>query len=275
MISRSRSITVGMYGFGILWGLVIVVPFLWLASLSIKSRLDAFAMPPKLVFTPTFEAYFQVFGDGGFLSAIQNSLIISVGSVLLSLLIAIPAAYALRNITGPIRRNTLLTILLIRMTPGMVFLLPFFVFYSWAGLLDTHAGLIVVHLIFNVPLIIWMLTPIWASIPRELGEAARIDGATPLQTLLLVDIPLLKGGILASSILAFIFSWNEFLFALILTRKDVLTLPVAIINFLAFEGTEWGKIAAASVFMVVPAILFGLLMRRYMIAGMTNGAIKG
>lgn len=275
MNPRSKGVLFGLYAFGIVWGLVTVVPFLWLASLSIKSRLDAFAMPPKLTFTPTFEAYLDVFGDGDFLGAIQNSLIISVGSVALSLLIAIPAAYALRNIAGPTRRNTLLTILLIRMTPGMVFLLPYFVFYSWAGLLDTHIGLILVHLIFNVPLIIWMLTPIWASVPRELNEAARIDGATPLQTLLFVDLPLLKGGIFASSILAFIFSWNEFLFALILTRRDVLTLPVAIVNFLAFEGTEWGKIAAASVFMVVPAILFGLLMRRYMVSGLTSGAIKG
>lgn len=275
MISRSRGVTIGMYGFGIFWGLVIVVPFAWLASLSIKSRLDAFAMPPKLIFTPTFEAYVEVFGDGAFLKAILNSLIVSLGSVLLSLLIAVPAAYALRNIAGPVRRNTLFTVLLIRMTPGMVFLLPFFVFYSWAGMLDTHIGLIVVHLIFNVPLIIWMLTPIWASIPRELGEAARIDGASPLQTLLMVDIPLLKGSILAASILAFIFSWNEFLFALILTRREVITLPVAIVNFLAFEGTEWGRIAAASVFMLIPALFFGLLMRRYMIAGMTNGAVKG
>ena len=272
---RSKGVLLVLYGFGIAWGFVIVGPFLWLASLSIKSRLDAFALPPKLVFTPTFEAYFEVFGDGDFLSAIVNSLIISGGSVLVSLLIAVPAAYGLRNISGRFRRNTLLTILLIRMTPGMVFLLPYFVFFSWAKLLDTHVGLIIVHLIFNVPLIIWMLTPIWASIPQELGEAARIDGATPLQTLLLVDLPLMRGGIVASSVLAFIFSWNEFLFALILTRNEVLTLPVAIVNFLAFEGTEWGKIAAASVFMVVPAIAFGLLMRRYMVSGLTSGAIKG
>ena len=275
MNPRGKSILFCLYAFGIFWGVVIVAPFFWLASLSIKTRLDAFAMPPKLVFTPTFQAYRDVFGDNEFLSAIKNSLIISIGAVALALLIAIPAAYALRNVVGPIRRNALLTILLIRMVPGMVYLLPYFVFYNWAGMLDTHIGLIVVHLIFNVPLIIWMLTPIWAAIPQELSEAARIDGASPLQTLILVDLPLLKGGILASSILAFIFSWNEFLFALILTRREVTTLPVAIVNFLAFEGTEWGKIAAASMFIVVPAIVFGFFVRRYMIAGLTGGAVKG
>jgi multiple sugar transport system permease protein len=270
-----RGIRFALYAFGVFWGLVIVVPFLWLASLSIKTRLDAFALPPKLVFTPTFESFREVFGDAAFLGAIKNSLVVSVGAVVLSLVIAVPAAYALRNMVGPVRRNALLAILLIRMVPGMVYLLPYFVFYNRIHLLDTYTGLILVHLIFNVPLMIWMLAPIWAAIPHELGEAARIDGASPLQTLLLVDLPLMKGGVLAASILAFIFSWNEFLFALILTRREVVTLPVAIVNFLAFEGTEWGKIAAASMVIVLPAIVFGFLVRRYMITGLASGAVKG
>lgn len=272
---RPRFVTFGLYAFGLVWAAIIVAPFLWLVLLSIKTRLDAFANPPKLFFTPTFEAYVGVFGDAAFLNAIKNSVIVSVGAVLLSLLVAIPATYGLRNLRGPIRRNALLAILLIRMVPGMVYLLPYFVVYNRLGVLDTHFGLMLVHMIFNVPLIIWMLTPIWSSIPRELTEAARIDGASPWKTLILVDLPLLKGGILASSILAFIFSWNEFLFALILTRSDVVTLPVAIVNFLAFEGTEWGKIAAASVFIVGPAVAFGFLVRRYMISGLAGGAVKG
>lgn len=275
MKTRSNTVTVGLYAFGIVWGFVIVAPVFWLALLSLKTRLDAFAIPPKLIFTPTLQAYYDVFGDSKFLTAIGNSLIISIGSVVLSLLIAIPAAYGLRNLRGPLRYNSMLSILLIRMVPGMVYLLPFFVLYKYLNLLDTHIGLIIVHLIFNVPLIIWMLAPIWASIPKDLSEAARIDGATPLQILMLVDLPLLKGGILASSILAFIFSWNEFLFALILTRRAVVTLPVAIVNFLAYEGTEWGKISAASMFIIVPAVVFGFLVRRYMIAGLSGGAVKG
>lgn len=275
MNPRSKGIRVALYAFGIFWGLVIVLPFLWMALLSIKTRLDAFSVPPKLIFTPTFDSYREVFGDAGFIGAIENSVIISVGAVALSLIIAVPAAYALRNMIGPARRLSMMSILLIRMVPGMVYLLPYFVFYNRIHMLDTHIGLILVHLIFNVPLIIWMLTPIWAAIPHDLTEAARIDGATPWQTLIMVDLPLLKGGILAASILAFIFSWNEFLFALILTRREVVTLPVAIVNFLAFEGTEWGKIAAASMFIVIPAIVFGFFVRRYMIAGLTGGAVKG
>jgi multiple sugar transport system permease protein len=272
---RSAPVTIALYAFGVLWGLFIVLPFVWLFLLSIKSRLDAFAIPPKLVFTPTFEAYQDIFSDGDFVSSIYNSVIVTCGSVLFSLLIAVPAAFALRNLYGGLRRASMMVILLIRMVPGMVYLIPFFVVYNRIDLLDTYAGLILVHLIFNVPLIIWMLTPIWAAVPRELTESARIDGATPLQILIKVDLPMIKGGILAASILAFIFSWNEFLFALILSRQEVVTLPVALVNFLAFEGTEWGKIAAASVFIVTPSIIFGFLMRRYMISGLASGAVKG
>lgn len=272
---RSTPVTFGLYAFGILWGLFIVLPFVWLFMLSIKSRLDAFAIPPKLFFTPTFEAYRDIFNDADFVSSIYNSVIVAIGSVSLSLLIAVPAAFALRNLYGGIRRTSMMLILLIRMVPGMVYLIPFFVIYNYTGLLDTYIGLILIHLISNVPLIIWMLTPIWAAVPRELTESARIDGATPLQILIKVDLPMIKGGILAAAILAFIFSWNEFLFALILSRNDVVTLPVALVNFLAFEGTEWGKIAAASVFIVTPSIIFGFLMRRYMISGLASGAVKG
>ncbi len=273
--ARSTSVTVLLYGFGLIWAFFILAPFAWLFLLSIKSRLDAFAIPPKLIFTPTFESYRNIFTDADFVSAIVNSVVVSCSSVLLSLLIAAPAAFALRNLYGGIRRASMLAILLIRMVPGMVYLIPYFVVYNKIGLLDTYTGLILIHLISNVPLIIWMLTPIWASIPRELTEAARIDGATPLQILWKVDLPLIKGGLLAASILAFIFSWNEFLFALIISRQDVVTLPVALVNFLAFEGTEWGKIAAASIFIVTPSIIFGFLMRRYMISGLASGAVKG
>jgi len=275
MRRRSGGVTAALYAFGVLWGVVIVAPFLWLASLSIKSSLDAFAIPPKLFFHPTFQAYAEIFGDAKFLGAIKNSVIVSVGAVLLSVLIAVPAAYGLRHLAGNFRRNSLLAILMIRMVPGMVYLLPYFVAYKSMGLLDTRIGLMIVHLIFNVPLIIWTLTPIWAAIPDELSEAAKIDGASPVKTLVLVHLPLMKAGIFASAILAFIFSWNEFLFALILSRREATTLPIAIVNFLAFEGTEWGKIAAASVFMVIPAVAFGFLVRRYMIAGLASGAVKG
>ena len=215
------------------------------------------------------------FSDQIFLLALRNSLIIACGSVFLSLLLAIPATYAIANLTGHTRRRSLLTILVIRMAPGMVYLLPYFAVYNRLKLLDTHIGLIIIYLIFNVPLIIWMLLPVWSAIPRELEEAAVIDGASLWQVLIRVDIPLLRIGIIASGILAFIFSWNEFLFALVITRRETITLPVAITRYMAYEGTEWGKISAAAVVIMIPVVIFGFLIRRYMIAGLSAGAVKG
>ena len=241
---------------------------------SLKTQLDAFAYPPLFIFKPTFEHYTAIFHDQIFLLALRNSLIIACGSVILSLLLAIPATYAIANLTAT-RRRSLLTILVIRMAPGMVYLLPYFAVYNRLNLLDTHIGLIIIYLIFNVPLIIWMLLPVWSAIPKELEEAAVIDGASLWQVLTRVDIPLLRIGIIASGILAFIFSWNEFLFALVITRRETITLPVAITRYMAYEGTEWGKISAAAVFIMIPVVIFGLLIRRYMIAGLSAGAVKG
>lgn len=275
MIRRPPSVTIALYIVGIATGVVILAPLFWLLLLSLKTPLDAFAVPPLLVFEPTGQNYQQILADPVFLRAIGNSLIVSVGSVLASLLLALPAAFGLTNLKGRIRRNLLLWVLVLRMVPGMVYLIPYFVIFNQLDLLDTHIGLIIVYLIFNVPLIIWMLLPAWNAIPRELEESAFIDGATPLQVLLRIDMPLLRSAIIASAILAFIFSWNEFLFALILTRRQTITLPVAIVNYMAYEGTEWGKIGAASVMVMAPVIVFGFAIRRYMVSGLTAGAVKG
>ncbi|MCB0046224.1 MAG: carbohydrate ABC transporter permease [Caldilineaceae bacterium] len=275
MVQRSKWITVLLYLIGIGYGVSIILPLAWVVMLSLKTQLDAFAYPPLFIFKPTFEHYAAIFHDDVFVLAIRNSLIIALSSVFLSLLLAVPATFAIANLTGRRRRLPLLTILLIRMAPGMIYLLPYFAIYNRLKLLDTHIGLIIIYLIFNVPLIIWMLLPVWNSIPRELEEAAVIDGATLWQVLVRVDIPLVRIGIIASGILAFIFSWNEFLFALVVTRRETITLPVAIVRYMAYEGTEWGKISAAAVFIMVPVVIFGFLIRRYMISGLSAGAVKG
>ena len=270
MTRRSLPVTITLYIIGIVTGVVIIAPMLWLVMLSLKTPLDAFALPPLFIFEPTGQNYQQILADPVFVRAIGNSLIIATGSVLASLLLAVPAAFGLTNLKGRMRRNLMLWILLLR-----IYLIPYFVIFNQLDLLDTHIGLIIVYLIFNVPLIIWMLLPAWNAIPRELEESAFIDGASPLQVLLKNDLPLLRSGIIAAAILAFIFSWNEFLFALILTRRETITLPVAIVNFMAYEGTEWGKIGAASVLIMAPVIVFGFTIRRYMVSGLTAGAVKG
>jgi multiple sugar transport system permease protein len=264
-----------LYVAGVAATIFTLAPIAWLLMLALKTQLDAFAVPPKLIFSPTWQHFRDVAADPTFLRAARNSLVIALGSVTSAMLLALPAAYGLTNIRGTARRSAMLTVLLLRTFPGMIFLIPFFVIYNRLGLLDTHLGMIIVYTMFNVPLVIWMLLPIWQSLPRELGEAARIDGATLLQTLWFVELPLVRSAIAAAAILAFVFCWNEFLFALILTRRQTITLPVAIINYMAYEGTEWGKIAAAAIFIMTPVVIFGFLIRRYLISSFTAGAVKG
>ena len=154
-------------------------------------------------------------------------------------------------------------------------MLPYFVIYSRMDLLDTHIGLIIIYLIFNVPLIMWTLMPVWMAIPNELRESGMIDGASLWQILILIELPLVRIGVIASGIVAFIFAWNEFLFALVITRRETITLPIAITRYMSYEGTEWGKISAAAIVIMLPVIVFGFLVQRYMITGMTAGAVKG
>lgn len=275
MNQRSTLTTISLYAIGTLYGIAILVPIAWVFMLALKNNLDAFADPPLFIFKPTFEHFIAIFEDGVFVNAIGNSIIVSIGSVVSAMLFAVPATFALTIMRGRLRQNAVLSILLIRMAPGMIYLLPYFVFYSRVGLLDTRIGLMIIYLIFNVPLIIWTLMPVWSAVPSEIREAARIDGASLWQTLVFIELPLVRIGIIASGIVAFIFAWNEFLFALVVTRRETVTLPVAITRFMSYEGTEWGKIAAAAIIIMLPVVIFGFLVQRYMIGGTTSGAVKG
>ncbi len=275
MKRRSTVTTFFLYLVGTLYGLAVLFPIVWMLMLALKSQLDAFAKPPLLIFQPTLEHFIAIFQDREFLESIANSVIISTGSVVFAMVFAIPATFALTIMQGRVRRNALLTILLIRTAPGMIYLLPYFVVYSRLGMLDTHAALIIIYLIFNVPLIIWTLMPVWSAVPRELRESGMIDGASLWQILFWIELPLVRVGIIASGIVAFIFAWNEFLFALVISANDSVTLAVAITRYMGYEGTEWGKLAAAAAVMMLPGIIFGFLIQRYMVAGLTAGAIKG
>ncbi len=275
MKRRSNITTLSLYVIGTIFGLAILGPIAWILLLALKNALDAFAYPPLIIFEPTLEHFIAIFQDTEFRLAFANSVIISTGSVSLAMIFAIPATFAITIMKGRARRNSLLTILLIRMVPGMIYLLPYFVLYSRLELLDTHIGLILIYLIFCVPLIIWTLIPVWGAVPQELRESGMIDGANLWQILIKIELPLVRIGIIASGIVAFIFAWNEFLFALVITRRKTVTLPVVITRYMGYEGYEWGKISAAAIVIMLPVIVFGFLIQRYMITGLTAGAVKG
>ena len=250
-----------------------LLPVLWLLQMSFKTGVDAFRMPPLLLFTPTFENYLGLLQER-FPKFFMNSVVVSLTTTALSMLLGVPAAYAMARARFRGSEGLRLWILFTRMVPPIAVALPFFLMFRTAGLLDTRLALVIVYLTFNLGLVIWTMEVFFAGIPPSLEEAARIDGASVLRIFLKVSLPLSAPGLATTAILCFLFSWNDFFFSLVLTRTQAMTAPVGIINFLNYEGWEWGKIAAGGTVVMLPVILFALLVRRYLISGLLTGAVR-
>ena len=269
-----RLSTILIYAQTLLLLAVTLFPVLWLIQLSLKVETEAFRMPPKLFFSPTFENYLALL-QGKFARSFGNSLIVSVATTLISLLLGVPAAYALSRAGSQADKGIALWILTTRMAPPIAFAIPFFLTYRFLGLIDTLVGLIIIYLTFNLSLVIWMMRTFFDGLPRSLEEAAEIDGAGPWGAFLRIALPLSGPGLATTAIFCFLFAWNDFFFALVLTRSRAQMAPVAIVNFMNYEGWEWGKIAAGGTMIMLPVVAFSLLVRRYLIRGLTAGALKG
>ena len=252
---------------------VALFPVLWLVQLSLKTELEAFQMPPRFT-VPTLDNYVALF-SGKFARSLSNSMVVAVVTTLVSMLLGVPAAYALARGRFPARGGIALWILTTRMAPPIAFAIPFFLAYRWAGLIDTLAGLVIIYLTFNLSLVIWMMRTFFEGLPRSLEDAAAIDGAPPLTVFLRITLPLAAPGLATTAIFCFLFAWNDFFYALVLTRSQASTAPVAIVNFMNYEGWEWGKIGAGGTMIMLPVVLFSLLVRRYLVRGLAAGALKG
>ena len=258
---------------------VILLPFLfvfyWMIINSFKTLFDAQAWPPKFFgFTPTLDNYRALFQDPSnpFLDFTINSLIIATGATVLGLLLGLPAAYSIARY----KQNGLgLAILTARIMPGISFLVPLYIIFSRLGMIDTYASLIISHLIVTMPIIVWLMVGFFEDLPRELEEAARVDGAGIVGTFVRISLPLSKAGIVASAILAFIFSWNNFMFSLVLTSVNTKTLPVAVFNFMGYSSINYGAISAAAALITLPVIVLVLFVQRHIVQGLTAGGIKG
>ena len=268
----ARSLVVYTLALGLL--LATLFPVLWLVQMSLKVEAEAFQMPPRLLFMPTLENYRALF-EGKFARSFGNSAIVSVAATLLSMLLGVPAAYALSRAGFRTEKSIALWILTTRMAPPIAFAIPFFLAYRYVGLIDTLTGLVVIYLTFNLSLVIWMMRTFFDGLPRSLEEAALIDGASPAQAWLRVTMPLAGPGLAATAILCFLFAWNDFFYALVLTRSRAMTAPVAIVNFMNYEGWEWGKIGAGGTMIMLPVVIFAALVRRYLLRGLVTGAFKG
>lgn len=247
--------------------------FYWMVTLSLKTQVAATAYPPALFhFKVTLAGYREVFAKNPFGTYTLNSLIVALGTTGLGLLLGLPAAYSIARW----REQWLAVLVLVgRIIPGISYLIPWYILFRKAGLIDTYAGLILSHLIVGLPLTIWVMVGFFEDVPAELEEAALIDGCSVYGSFWRVALPLTRPGIVATGILAFIFSWNNFLFSVILAGRDTRTLPIAVFNMISYEEVNWAPLAAAATLITLPVLLLALCVQRHIVAGLTLGAVKG
>ena len=253
--------------------LSILLPLLWILRTSFVSRRVAYLIPPDWTATPNLDSWVYIFGDQDFLRFFGNSLMIALGSAALSLLIGVPAAYAIaRWKTGgqPVRIGVLATQIL----PAIALVIPTFILARNLGLLNNLGLLGVMYLSFNLPFVVWILAGFFQGLPVEVEEAALVDGATRMQILVKVVTPMAAPGIIAAGVFSFVLAWNEFLWAFILTGLETRTLPVAVAGLVTQQGTLIGPMAAATVLMSTPVIVLTFLVRRYLVTGLTFGSVK-
>ena len=255
---------------------LLLIPFLfplgWMFLSSLKTQVENTAYPPVWIFTPTLRNYVEVFQKNPFFTFAWNSLVVAAGSTGLALLLGLPGAYAIARFK---RTGIALGILTARMAPGIGYLIPWFILFTKAKLIDTYTALILTHLIVALPLVLWVMIGFFEDVPGDLIEAARIDGCSHWVAFLRVAIPLAKPGIVATGILSFIFSWNNFLFSLIIAGFKTRTLPIAVYNFLSYEEINWGGLTAAATVITLPVLVLALLVQKHIVRGLTLGALKG
>jgi multiple sugar transport system permease protein len=250
-----------------------VLVFLWMLSLSLKTELDNTAWPPVFIpDPPTLDNYREVFARNDFLLFAWNSVVVSFAATLLALAVGVPAGYGIAKMQA-VRAAAL--ILVARITPGLSYLIPLFLLFQWLELTGTLFPIVITHLVITVPIVVWVMISFFEGLPNELEEAALVDGATIWQAFRHVALPLARPGITVATILAFIFSWNNFVFAMVLAGRETRTLPVAVNNMLTFEQIAWGPLSAAALLVTLPVLLLTLLAQKQIVAGLTAGGVKG
>ncbi|MGB5987760.1 MAG: carbohydrate ABC transporter permease [Desulfobacterales bacterium] len=248
-----------------------VFVFVWMILTGLKTGVQNIAYPPQFFFSPTLENFRAVFQQHNFLKYLLNSLIVAGLATGISLILGLPAAYSIAKY----RQGRIgILILVARMTPFVSYLLPWYIIFRHLNLIDSYTALTITHLIITLPMVIWLMISFFESVPTELEDAAMIDGCTGLQSFLIIVLPLVRNGIATSAIISFIFSWNQFLFSLILSGPKTKTVPVAVYNFISYGKIDWAGIGAAATLIVLPVSVFAFFVRKSIVQGLTMGALK-
>ncbi len=251
-----------------------IVPVLWMVTMTVKPEDEMFARPTVWLFTPTL-AHFRYIIETGFIWNLATSLVIASLSTALVVVIGTPAAYAFARFEMKGREDMFLFILATRMAPPVALVIPFYLIYAKTGLIDTYAGLVIAYLTFNLSFYVWVLRGFCRDVPVDLEEAAMVEGYPRWQILLKITVPMLRPGIISTAVLSFIFAWNEFLYAFMLGGRAIKTLPVAIPTLITAQGVKWGELSIVGTFSLLPVLIVVFALQRYIVRGLTLGAVKG
>jgi multiple sugar transport system permease protein len=260
-------------------------PIIWIAMMSLKNSNDVIASPPKFIFTPTLENYkaITVGQDAHGMGTVRsdypkyflNTLIIASATVAVSLLLGTFAAYSLARFSFRFKEDIAFTFLSFRFAPELMIILPLYTVFQKMGLIDSFSGLTVAYQLITLPFLIWVLRGFFEDIPREIEQAARVDGYTWWGVFRRISLPLIKPGIAAVVILSFVFAWNNFIFSMILGGERTQTVTLGILGFIGYERVLWGQMAAATMISVIPELIMAFFVQKYIIRGLTFGAVKG
>ncbi len=250
-------------------------PIVWAVTASFKTRLDMFSIPPILLFKPTLTHYREIITSRAIFKHIANSTIIAVFSTLFSVSFGSMTAYSLARFKFFGSNFLAGSLLFGRMIPPIIFVVPYFIIMRKLGLIDTHLAVIITHICFNLTFVVWLMRSFFIGIPRELEESALIDGCSQMGAFLRITLPLAGPGLATTAIFCFLYSWNEFLYAFILTQSKARTLPVLAASFVTPVGVLWGQVFSITVVVMTPMLVLGILIRKHFVKGLTLGAVKG
>jgi multiple sugar transport system permease protein len=253
-----------------------LLPIIWLVLTSIRPLIEITS--PRLILLPrdpTLQNYVDVFTRYKTTEYLTNSIVVSLGVVITNLIIGPPAAYALARFRFPGERLVLALIIVFRMIPVVTAMIPLFIVFSVLGLLNTYVGLILAHTAFKLPVTIWVLRSFFMDVPKELDESARVDGCSTFGALVRIALPLVKPGLAAAGVLAFLWTWNDLIVTLIMSTSDAsVMLPLGLTKFVLEYGVDWGPMTAAGVVVFIPTLAFIFVAERYLVRGLTMGGVK-
>lgn len=252
--------------------LLFIAPLVWMLIASFKTNVDIYDASKTFLFTPTLDNYDNVLSRNNYFTFIFNSFWVALCSTVLSLILGVPAAYAMSRFT---MHRSAMVVLMARIIPGVSLLVPWYFIFANLRMVGGFGVLILSHMFVALPLIVYIMMSFFDSLPTELEEAAQVDGLTSIGAFQRITLPLSVSGLATAGILSFIFSWNNFMFALVLSGANTKTLPVAIFNFVSYASIDWGSLMSAAVVVTVPIMVIALFTQKYVVSGLTAGATKG